>query len=61
MPFLLKFYNVSKPLFIDCDASKNGLGCILLQPVSEMGEKKIVNTSNMNYFLSDVKHVAYAS
>ena len=58
---LLQFYDVSKPLFIECDASKKGLGCILLQPVSEMDEKNIVNASNMNDFLSDLKSVAYGS
>ena len=52
---------MSKPLFIECDASKNRLGCILIQHVSEMHEKNIVNTSNMNDFLSDLKPVAYAS
>ena len=40
---------------------RKDLGCILLQPVSEMNEKNIVNTSNMNHFLSDLKPVAYAS
>ena len=58
---LLQFYVVSRPLFIECDASKKGLGCILLQPVSEMNEKDIVNASKMNDFLSDLKPVAYAS
>ena len=58
---LLQFYDVSKPLLIECDASKKGLGCTLLQPVSEMDEKNIVNASNMNNFLSDLKPVAYAS
>ena len=57
----LQFYDVSKPLFIEGNASNKGLGCILLQPVSEMDEKNIVNTSNMNNFLSDLKLVAYAS
>ena len=59
---LLQFYDVSKPLFIECDASKKGLGCISsIQPVSEMDEKNIVNTSYMNDFLSDLKPLAYAS
>ena len=47
---------MSKLLFIECDASKKGL----LQPVSEMDEKDIVNASYMSNFLSDLKHVAYA-
>ena len=58
---LLHFYDVSKPLFIECDASKKGLWCILLQPVSEIDEKNTVNTSNMNDFLSDLKPAAHAS
>ena len=56
---LLQLYGVSKPLFIECYVSKKGLRCIFLQPVSEMDEKNIVNTSNMNDFLSDLKPVAY--
>ena len=51
---------MSKPLFIECDASKKGLGYIILQPVSEVDEKNIVSRSNMNDFLSDLKPVAYA-
>ena len=57
----MQFYDLSKLLFIECDASKKGLVCIFLQPVSEMDEKNIVSTSNMNDFLSDLKPVAYAS
>ena len=56
---LLQFYDVSKPLFIECYASKKGLGCILLQPVSGMDEKDIANASNMSDFLSDLKPVDY--
>ena len=55
------FMMCQKPLFIECDASKKGLGCVLLQPVYEMGEKDIVNASNMNDFLSHSKPVAYAN
>ena len=58
---LLQFYDMSKPLFTEYDASKKGLGCILLQPVSEVDEKNIVNTSNMTDILSDLKIIAYAS
>ena len=32
---LLQFYGVSHPLLIECDASKKGLGCILLQPMGK--------------------------
>ena len=48
-------------MIIECDASKKGLGCTLVQPITEMDEKDIVNTSNMNDFLSDLKPVAYTS
>ena len=58
---LIQFYDVSKPLFIEPDASKKGLGCILLQPVSGMDEKDIANTSKMNDFLSGHRPVVYAS
>ena len=57
---LLQFHNVSKPLFVECDSSKKGLECVLLQPVSEMNEKIIANASNMNDFHSDLKPVSYA-
>ena len=33
--YLLQFYDVSHPLLIECDASKKGLGCILLQPTNK--------------------------
>ena len=44
---LLQFYDVSKPLFIECDALLQGkdLGVFFYQPVSEMDEKDIANTS----------------
>ena len=29
---LIQFYNPHKPLFIECDASKQGIGCVMLQP-----------------------------
>ena len=29
---LIQFYNPHKPLFIECDASKKGIGCVMLQP-----------------------------
>ena len=29
---LLQFYNPQKPLYIECDASRQGIGCVLLQP-----------------------------
>ena len=32
---LLQFYDVLHPILIECDASKKGLGCILLQPTDK--------------------------
>ena len=32
---ILQFYNVSHPVLIECDPSKKGLGCILLQPTDK--------------------------
>ena len=29
---LIQFYNPHKPLFIECDASRQGIGCVMLQP-----------------------------
>ena len=29
---LIQFYNPHKPLFVECDASKQGIGCVMLQP-----------------------------
>ena len=29
---LIQFYDPHKPLFIECDASKQGIGCMMLQP-----------------------------
>ena len=58
---LFQFYDISKPLFIECDASKKGLQCILLQPVSGMDEKDLAIASNMSDFLSDIHPVAYTS
>ena len=29
---LIQFYNPHKPLLIECDASKQGIGCVMLQP-----------------------------
>ena len=60
----LQFYDVSCPLLIECDASKKGLGCILLQPtdknitdqdISDFSEKE------MEDFLKHLRPVAYSS
>ena len=61
---LLQFYDVSLPLLIECDASKKGLGCILLQlmdrnitdqDISDFSEKE------MEEFLKCLGPVAYSS
>ena len=61
---LLQFYDVSCPLLIECDASKKGLGCILLQPmdknithqdISDFSEKEIEE------FLKHLRPVAYSN
>ena len=28
---LIQFYNPHKPLFIECDASQKGIGCLIIQ------------------------------
>ena len=33
---LIRFCNPHKPLFIECDASKQGIGCVMLQPDDRM-------------------------
>ena len=60
---LLQFFDVSCLLLIECDASKKGLGCILLQPmdknitdhdISDFFEKE------MEKFLKHLRPVAYS-
>ena len=29
---LIQFYDLQKPLYIECDTSKQGIGCVMLQP-----------------------------
>ena len=43
--FLLQFCDASCPLLIECDTSKNGLGCVCLQPV----DKSITNYDISNF------------
>ena len=38
---LLRFYDPDKPLFIECDASKLGIGVAMLQPTGELVEQDI--------------------
>ena len=60
---LLQFYNTSCPLLIECDVSKKGLGCIILQPVyKSITNYDILNFSDkeMEEFLQHLRHVAYS-
>ena len=52
---LIQFYNPHKPLFIECDASKQGIGCVMLQPDDNIA-------ADMNDSIpSNLQPVAYAS
>ena len=52
---LIQFYDPHKPLFIECDASKQGIGCMMLQPDDN------IPTSVNNGIPSNLQPVAYAS
>ena len=61
---LMQFYDVAHSLLIECDASKKGLGCILLQPM----EKNITNQGVSDFsekeleeFLKHLRPVASSS
>ena len=52
---LIQFYDPHKPLFIECDASKQGIGCLMLQPDDSI-------QTDVNYGIpSNLQPVAYAS
>ena len=52
---LIQFYGPHKPLFIECDASKQGIGCMMLQPDDNI-------PADMNNGIpSNLQPVAYAS
>ena len=38
---LIQFYNPHKPLFIDCDASKQEIGCVMLQPDDNLAANSV--------------------
>ena len=52
---LIQFYDPHKPLFIECDASKQGIGCVMLQPDDN------IPTNVNNGIPSNLRPVAYAS
>ena len=52
---LIQFHNPHKPLFTECDASKQGIGCVMLQPDDNI-------PADMNDSIpSNLWSVAYAS
>ena len=52
---LIQFYNPHKPLFIECDASKPCIGCVMLQ----LDDNLAANT--VDGIPTNLKHVAYVS
>ena len=51
---LIQFYDPHKPLFIECDASKQGIGCVTLQPDDNI-------PADVNHGIpSNLRPVAYA-
>ena len=52
---LIQFYNPLKPLYIECDASKQGIGCVMLQPDDDLAPNTVDGIP------SNLWPVAYAS
>ena len=52
---LIQFYNPHKPLFIECDASKQGIGCVMLQPDDNLA------ANTVDGIPTKLRPVAYAS
>ena len=52
---LIQFYDTTKPLYIECDASKRGIGCVLLQPDDDVPQERV------NDIPTNLRPVAYAS
>ena len=38
---LIQFYDPLKPLYIECDASKQGIGCVMLQPDDNLASNTV--------------------
>ena len=52
---LIQFYDPQKPLYIECDASKQGIGCVLLQPDDN------ISSTLKDGILTNLRPVVYAS
>ena len=52
---LIQFYDLQKPLYIECDASKQGIGCVMLQPDDN------ITSNTVDGIPSNLRPVAYAS
>ena len=52
---LIHFYDPLKPLYIECDASKQGIGCVMLQPDDNLAPNTV------DWIPSNLWPVAYAS
>ena len=52
---LIQFYDLQKPLYIECDALKQGIGCVMLQPDDN------VASNTVDGIQSNLQPVAYAS
>ena len=52
---LIQFYDLQKPLYIECDASKQGIGCVMLQPDDNIA------SNTVDGIPSNLWPVAYAS
>ena len=52
---LIQFYDPLKPLYIECDASKEGIGCVMLQPDYNLAPNTVDGIP------SNLRPVAYAS
>ena len=52
---LIQFYDPQKPLYIECDASKQGIGCVMLQPDDNIA------SNTVDGIPSNLWPVAYAS
>ena len=52
----LQFYNANKPLYIEVDTSKKGIGAVMLQ-----GDSIVPNTAKSDEILMNLRPISYAS